>query len=58
MISLNSWFWLDTDWKSEEELVKSSCEKHKALDLEEVAFCTTRDKAVADCSVKDWEVED
>ena len=26
-ISLNAWFWLDTDRKSEEELVKSPCEE-------------------------------
>lgn len=56
MIALNTWFWLDTDWKAEEELVKSPCEKDKALRLEEVAFCRIGDKPVAGCSVKDWEV--
>lgn len=58
MISLNIWSCLNTDWKLEEELVSSPCEKHKALHLEEVAFCRTRDKAIASCSVKDWEVKD
>lgn len=48
-IFLNPWFCLNTDWKSEEESVKSPREKHLEilmliLRLEELAFCRTRGK--------------